>query len=66
MYDDAMKKRKSKMGRPPLGKKAQNIVLSVKVSALEKAAFTKRARAEGKTVSAWVLEPRRRERAKER
>ena len=44
-----------------LGDEPRNIFFGVKVTATEKRVWTKRAKAEKKTLGAWLLEPRRRE-----
>jgi hypothetical protein len=59
-----MKKMKTKMGRPSKGKEARVISIAVKLSAIERAAFRKLAKAAGMPLSAWILQPRRDELAK--
>jgi hypothetical protein len=56
-----MRRRKGKRGRPSLGRAGHNIVLAVKVSAAELDVWRRRAKAEGKPLSSWLLEPRRKE-----
>ena len=53
------KRRKHPGGRPSLGKYGRTIVLPVRVSAVELAAFRRAAKAAGMPLSVWVLAPRR-------
>lgn len=49
------------MGRPTKGLEARTFTLAVKISQSEFLLWKRRARAEGQSLSAWLLEPRRRE-----
>jgi DNA-binding transcriptional regulator YiaG len=51
----------AKMGRPTLGDDARTIPVMVRLSANEKRAFTKAAKAAGMGLGPWLLELRRRE-----
>lgn len=53
------KNRKAKIGRPSLGKDARQIPVLIRVSVNEKTAWTKAAKAEGMSLGAWLLKPRR-------
>jgi ribosomal protein L17 len=61
-----MKTKKSKMGRPSKGRDARILALMVRLSANERAAFEKKAKAARMPLSAWLIQPRRDELAKER
>ena len=56
--------KKETRGRKSLGKYGRVIVLPVKVSAVELAAFKKAAKAAGMPLSTWLAQPRRDELAK--
>ena len=50
---------KTKMGRPSKGKEARVISVAVKLSAVERAAFRKLAKADNMPLSVWLVQPRR-------
>ena len=58
---ESMKKsgKKTKMGRPPLGRDAKQWPLTVRISANERVAWSKAAKAAGMTMAMWILKPRR-------
>ena len=57
--------KKKKMGRPSKGRDARTIPVMVKLSARERAAFEKKAKAADMGLGPWLVEPRRGELRKE-
>jgi len=55
------KRKKAKMGRPSKGRDAKILLLVVKISANERAAWLKHAKAAGLPLGPWLLKPRREE-----
>ena len=51
--------RRKGAGRPPKGKEARLLPLLIRITAKEKAAWTKAAKAEGLGLGPWVAKPRR-------
>ena len=51
-----MREKKKKVGRPSLGKDAKSVVLQSRVQEIEKAAYQRAAKSEGKDLSTWVRE----------
>ena len=47
------------MGRPPLGRKSRKVFVGIRVSPEELAGWKRRAKAEGMSLSAWLVAPRR-------
>ena len=60
------KKKKARMGRPPMGRDGRNISVMIRVSANEKAAWGKAARAEDMGLGPWIAKPRRDDTGRER
>jgi predicted HicB family RNase H-like nuclease len=50
------KEKPKKVGRPSLGKDARSVVLQSRVQEIEKAAYQKAAKSQGKDLSTWVRE----------
>ena len=50
---------KKRMGRPPLGRKSRKVFVGIRVSPEELAGWKRRAKAEGMSLSAWLVAPRR-------
>ena len=55
------KRKKSRMGRPPLGKEARMTTLSIRASEIELAVWRKAAKAAGMPLGPYLLAPRREE-----
>ena len=53
--------RRKGAGRPPKGKEARLLPLLIRITAKEKAVWTKAAKAEGLGLGPWVAKPRRAE-----
>ncbi|MCY3021501.1 MAG: hypothetical protein NTW87_21005 [Planctomycetota bacterium] len=53
------RRKKAKMGRPSKGRDAKTRLLVVKISANERAAWLKHAKAAGMPLGPWLLRPRR-------
>ncbi len=58
---DKKRKKRSRMGRPPMGKNARNINIAIRVSANELAAWRRAAKAAGVSLGEYLLAPRRSE-----
>ena len=59
------KKKKAKMGRPPIGAESRTIPLLIRITPTERRVWERLAKAEGLGIGPWLAKPRRDEMERE-
>lgn len=59
------RRRKARMGRPPMGDAAKKLALAFRLTPIERRAWEREAKAAGMSLGAYLLKPRRDELARQ-